>query len=522
MKTGTIVARLCLAVAGVALTAPPAWAASRVAVIVGNNQGDTDEVRLRYAEEDAEKVQRVLRDLGGFRPEDIVLLRGESTEAVRRAVIRVNDRLRNEVDGQGMLVVYYSGHADAQTLHLGSSHFPVEELEALVRGSPARTRVLIVDACRSGALTRVKGVVAAPPFDIRVRGTEAGEGAVFLTSSSANEDAQESDGLRGSFFTHYLVSGLVGAADADGDRRVTLSEAYAYAYEGTLRASSKSLVGLQHPTFAYELRGREEIVLTNLSAQPGRPTGQLSFPAGRRFLVMRDGPDGSVMAETGERPTRLSLPPGRYFVRGRGRADLVEGLVLVRADGESAVEERQLDRVAYARLVRKGGDVLERVHGAHAGYMLRTGLWRGADPCQGLFAGYELVTRGVSLLGRVSACRSGFSNETLTSTTDEVSFQIEGAHVWDLRAISVQVGLALGPSWLRQRFETRGVAPDRDALAGALTASAGIEVPIHGRFAATLAVAANVHLFKQTDVDQSAEWVTPVTLMTRLGLAARW
>src|SRR4029079_8658914 len=102
---------------------------------------------LRYAEEDADKVHRVLRDLGGFRPEDMVLLRGESTEAVRRAVIRVNDRLRNEADQQGMLVVYYSGHADVQALHLGASHFPVEELEALVRGSPARTRVLIVDAC---------------------------------------------------------------------------------------------------------------------------------------------------------------------------------------------------------------------------------------------------------------------------------------------------------------------------------------------------------------------------------------
>jgi hypothetical protein len=34
------------------------------------------------------------------------------------------------------------------------------------------------------------------------------------------------------------------------------------AYRATLRASSTSLGGLQHPTFAYELRGREDIVLT--------------------------------------------------------------------------------------------------------------------------------------------------------------------------------------------------------------------------------------------------------------------
>ncbi len=519
--TGTLT-RACLVIAAAVSTAAPVRAAERLAVIVGNNVGDADEGQLRFAEEDAEKMHRVLRDLGGFRPDDMILLRGESTEAVRRALIRTNDRLRNESDQQGMLVVYYSGHADVQKLHLGASHFPMEELEALVRGSSARTRILIVDACRSGALTRVKGSVAAPAFDIRARRTDGSEGAVLLTSSSANEDAQESDALRGSFFTHYLVSGLIGAADSDGDRRVTLSEAYAYAYEGTLRASSRSLVGLQHPTFSYELRGREEIVLTNLAAQPGRPNGKARFPPGRRFLVMRDGPDGSVVAETGDSASRLSLPPGRYFVRGRGKSDLVEGQLLVMADQEATVEEARLERVAYARLVRKGGDVLERVRGAHAGYLLRTGLWSGADPCQGLFAGYEIVTRGFSLIGRFSVCRSRYRNDTLTSTADELGLQIEGAHVWDLRFVSVQVGLALGPSVLVQRFDTRGEAPAREALAGTLAMTAGVELPLRGRFALNVAGGANVHAFKQRDLGQVAEWSTPVTFTTRVGLTARW
>jgi len=504
------------------MTRTRVFIAAGVAVIIGNNVGDGDDVRLRYAEDDADKVHRVLRTLGGFRPEDMVLLRGESTETVRRALIRVNDRMRTDADQQGMLVVYYSGHADVQALHLGGSAFSMEELEALVRGSPARTRVLIVDACRSGALTRVKGAVPAPAFDIQVRRADASEGAVFLTSSSANEDAQESDGLRGSFFTHYLVSGLIGAADADGDRRVTLSEAYAYAYEGTLRASSRSLAGLQHPTFSYELRGREEIVLTNLAAQPGHTTGQITFPAGRRYLVMRDGPEGPVMAETGDNPSRLTLPPGRYFVRGRGRSDLVEGPIVLAADVNSVVDEARLERVAYARLVRKGSDVLERVRGVQAGYQMRTGLWRGADPCLGFFAAYEVVRRGFSLLGRFAACRGGFQNATLTSTADDLNVQVEGAHVWDLQFVSVQVGVALGPSLLLERFDTTGNAPARAALAGTLAVTAGAEVPLRGRFALTVGAGANVHAFKQRDTTPADEWATPVTFMTRVGLAARW
>src|SRR5216684_1201361 len=105
-----------------------------------------------------------------------------------------------------------------------------------------------------------------PPFDIRLSERVAGEGAVFLTSSSASEDSQESDDIKGSFFTHALVSGLLGAADENGDGRVTLDEAYRYAYEATLRASSRAWAGVQHPTFEYEVRGMGDVVLAALEA----------------------------------------------------------------------------------------------------------------------------------------------------------------------------------------------------------------------------------------------------------------
>jgi hypothetical protein len=498
--------------------------AVRIAVLVGNNEGAKDEVHLRYAEEDAEKMGRVLHDLGGFRSEDLVVLRGEDTEAVRHAVIRVNERLRLEGAADSMLVVYYSGHADAGALHLGASRFAVDEIEGLVRGSPARMRILIVDACRSGSLTRVKGGTPAPPFDVRVQRSDASEGAVFLTSSAANEDAQESDALHGSFFTHYLVSGLLGAADSDGDRRVSLSEAYAYAYEGTLRASSRSLGGTQHPTYSYDLRGREDVTLTMLSSVPGHPMGFVTLPAGRSFLMLRNDPDGAVIAETAADATnyRLALPPGRYFVRGRGRDDLLEGLVLVRADSELAIREGQLDRVAYARLIRKGGGARERLRGVHAGYLLRTGLWRDSNPCQGVFAAYELVTRGLSLAARASACRGGFENQTLSSTADDLNLQVEGAHVWDLPIISLHVGLGVGPSWLRESFTTTGEAPPRQALALTLTAGGGVELAMRRGLVLDAGVATGAYAFRERTALQAARWMTTLTFVARLGLGYRW
>jgi uncharacterized caspase-like protein len=77
-----------------------------------------------------------------------------------------------------------------------------------------------------------------------------------LTASSANEDAQESDEIKGSFFTHALVSGLMGAADRDKNGVVVLEEAYRHAYDATVRASSRTFAGMQHPTFHYDSAGR--------------------------------------------------------------------------------------------------------------------------------------------------------------------------------------------------------------------------------------------------------------------------
>ncbi|WP_437951550.1 caspase family protein [Sorangium sp. So ce296] len=196
-----------------------AWAApaeariERFAVLIGNNAGEKGEVELRYAEDDAAKMVDVLKDLGGFPPANLVLLRSERADTVRRTLIAMNDRVRAAVsspDTDVLYLVYYSGHADANALHLGPTPLSLTEFEQLVRGSAASARLLIVDSCRSGALTRVKGGTSAPPFVIKLDQRLAGQGMVTLTSSSGNEDAQESDELKGSFFTHALVSGCSG------------------------------------------------------------------------------------------------------------------------------------------------------------------------------------------------------------------------------------------------------------------------------------------------------------------------
>jgi hypothetical protein len=85
----------------------------RYAVVVGNDVGEAPDVPLRYAEMDAARVVSVLQEVGGVRPENTVLLQGKDADTVRRALIAVNERVRT-ASRPTVLLVYYSGHADAE------------------------------------------------------------------------------------------------------------------------------------------------------------------------------------------------------------------------------------------------------------------------------------------------------------------------------------------------------------------------------------------------------------------------
>ena len=491
-------------------------------MVIGNDLGQPPDAALSYAETDATRMAEVLQEVGGVRPENLIALRGQDAATVRRTLIAVNDRIRAS-GGQTVLIVYYSGHADAAALHLGQSGLELAELEQLVRGSAARFRLLILDACRSGALTRVKGGAPVPPFEIRIDERIAGEGAVFLTSSSASEDSQESDEIKGSFFSHALISALLGAADENGDGKVTLDEAYRYAYEATLRASSRTLFGLQHPTFQYELRGQGDLVLATLNLNaPSR--AQVELPPGRAWLLFQNSPEGAVVAEVGahDRSRRLSLRAGRYFLRGRGPEVLLEGSVEAKAGGVVAIDEGLLQRTAYARLVRKGGGAASAVSSVEASGRLRSALLNDAGVCAGAAVGVSIALRALTLTPRLGYCRGGSSAPGIGATLDEGDLELALAHVWDLRVVSLEVSVTAGGSLFAQRFRTSGVAPRRTTAALQLTPAVGATRELGERSYLFVQLSGATFLFRSTDSATGRTSFGPsFALRTALGVGLR-
>lgn len=307
-----LVALLAVGTTLAALVSTPAQAeVVRRALIVGHNDGGLDLEPLQYAEADARKMARTLIDLGGFASEDVVVLESPSVGELSQWLDAFAAASGNEEEE--LFLFYYSGHADAAGLRLGQGQYRFETLRDDIERVDAEVRLGVLDACQSGAITKTKGAKVVDPF---LGNTLTSTGEVWITASSADERAQESDRLGGSFFTHHLITGLRGAAD-DGDGIVSLSEAYSYAYESTVTSTNGTLSGAQHPEYNYQLSGQGDLALTRLTHDDARVTMKPGF--GGHILILTQ-PGKHLVAELHKDSAEqivLALPPGRYLLRRR-------------------------------------------------------------------------------------------------------------------------------------------------------------------------------------------------------------
>lgn len=164
-------------------------------------------------------------------------------------------------EGRQYLAVYDTRHGRAAQTGLALS-----EIEAQLRRSAARRRILILDACHSGAaLTR------GADEDEFIRAVfERAEGFVRIAASTAQQKAQEWQEKQMGAFTYFLNEALRGGA-RNPYGLVTVQSAANYVLHRLRKWSFESLGREQEPTIQYE--GLGEIVLADLRPQPGSEGG---------------------------------------------------------------------------------------------------------------------------------------------------------------------------------------------------------------------------------------------------------
>lgn len=194
-----------------------------------------------YGENDAKRMRGYLESIG-VPSQNIVLLTGQS--ASKSDLVKyLEEWLPANVSADSRVYFYYSGHGapdpqsgsaylvpwDGDPAFPKSTAYPVAKVYEQLEKLPAKEAVVMLDSCFSGSGGRSVLAPGARPL-VTVHEDEppsSGKVAV-LAASGANEIAGGLELRRQGLFTYYLMRGLSGAADADGDKSVSLGEMRSY------------------------------------------------------------------------------------------------------------------------------------------------------------------------------------------------------------------------------------------------------------------------------------------------------
>jgi hypothetical protein len=469
----------------VVLAPHPGAAAERHLLTIAAHRGTPGEVPLRFARRDAERIRKVFQHLGGVQPANTVMLVDPSSSDVRRTLGALGNRLKKD----DTLVLYISAHMDSRAIHLGPERLPFERIFSGARDTGASLRVFVLDGCQSGAVT-AKGLRRGRVRVIRPRPRPA-TGEVVLTSTAPGEDALESQRLSGSFFTHYVVTGLRGAADRDRDGRVTVEELYRFAHDRTVYATAGSPTGSQHPSFRLDLAGSGTFVLSEKRA--GARTGarlRVSKPRkGVAYLLNRA--TGQLEAEVPlQRRGSVIVPPGRYRVRVATARRVREAAVTLRRGSVTEIHRLSLRSVPLLALVRKGEGQARSRALLCAGFEAGLSAEEGFGPLLGARISGSLEWRSVSLSLGLSYGHASTQSSFVSFNLHHIGLAAGITHPLSLGPLVLAFGLSVEGIVILQQLEPLQPGGRTDGGRGAfvlgLTPLARLELPLASRWVPAL------------------------------------
>ena len=321
----------------------------RYAVVVGiSDYKDPKIPDLKYADADAQAFYDFITSpIGGnFNKENVLLLKNEQA-TLKNVKLAITNFLKKAIDTD-FVVIFMACHGepepdrpnniyllmhDSELDSLSATAYHMENVNTdMKRYISAKRLVFFADACHSAGLT--EGAVGTRGFSNTVnialselKSTREGWGIV--SASRAGEVSMESSQWGGGHgaFTYYLLEGMKGKADAEGNKNgiVTLAESFDFLDDKVKRATQNA----QHPDTAGNFDNNLPIGFPGIEISP-EEKGQIT--AAPRFGTLKVGTSqegASVFVkgkEVGTSPLSIKLVSGTYpiTIKKKGYADVTD------------------------------------------------------------------------------------------------------------------------------------------------------------------------------------------------------
>jgi tetratricopeptide (TPR) repeat protein len=289
-------------------TAAAAAGGKTYALLIGISKYAKPDLSLQFADADAAVFGNLLQSPrgGGLPPDNILLLTDEkaTTAAVRNGF---QDFLRRRATKSDTVVILVASHGtvdaknafiltyDSDPQDLKSTALPMAELQSLFEDQLNKVgRVLLfVDVCKAGTI----GTIKSDSVNSQVENFKNVEGELLaMMAGRRRELSLEGPQFGGGHgaFSYFVLKGLEGAADENGDGSVDGNELIRYVTNNVPRATSEK----QHPTDISP--GNVDIKLSDVK-KPGINLAHLRMildsRTGEPRLIASTSPNGAWLEE---------------------------------------------------------------------------------------------------------------------------------------------------------------------------------------------------------------------------------
>ena len=248
------------------------------AAVIGLNRYQTPGINLKYAKNDAQAFASYMVENMGLEPGKNLFELYDDQATLRGIKSLLGKKLHEAANNpEDTVYIYFAGHGapeqdasakdmdkiskyllsyDAEPSDLFGTAMPMDEIAKILSRLNADRVFFILDACYSGDVggrTMVaKNMRSAQLSEDFLNRMAQGKGRIILTSSSPNETSQEDDALQHGYFTYYLIKGLKGGADTNGDGVIDI-HALSHYLNKTVPTKTN---GKQHPVLKGETEGQ--------------------------------------------------------------------------------------------------------------------------------------------------------------------------------------------------------------------------------------------------------------------------
>ncbi len=211
---------------------------------------------LKYTDDDAYRLFAFLKspEGGAVADNNIRVLIDEGAE--RENILRTMKRIFLQADENDVVMFYFSGHGfDGSFLPSDYDGFnnllKHKEVIDILNQSKAKHKLVFADACHSGSLNKEKNMASRSPYqkplkDFYTTFENSSGGLALLLSSKKDEFSLEDQGLRQGVFSHYLMRGLKGEANVNGDGIIDITELFNYVNKRVINYTN----GVQTPNLS--------------------------------------------------------------------------------------------------------------------------------------------------------------------------------------------------------------------------------------------------------------------------------